>query len=72
MNGLILLLGIRQANCSALQRKSGKLSFLLLFFWWNICRGFRSGELEEELISNMDETAFKIDMDSKTTLDYEG
>lgn len=38
----------------------------------NLCREFRSGKLDEDCVSNMDETDFRVDMDSKKTYEYEG
>lgn len=57
-------------QCS--EEKELEIEHSVVVFLGEMCRGFQTGELDEDLISNMDETAFKIDMDSGKTLEYAG
>eukprot|EP00173_Palmaria_palmata_P003147 Plantae.Rhodophyta-Palmaria_palmata.ctg3267.p2 GENE.Plantae.Rhodophyta-Palmaria_palmata.ctg3267~~Plantae.Rhodophyta-Palmaria_palmata.ctg3267.p2 ORF type:complete len:168 (-),score=18.61 Plantae.Rhodophyta-Palmaria_palmata.ctg3267:27-530(-) len=50
--------------------KEKKIEKLVVVYVFKLCRGFRSGEPEEDVLSNMDEICFKIDMDRKKSLNY--
>lgn len=57
-------------QCS--EKKENELKRSVVIHLGKLCREFRSGELDEDRISNMDETCFKIDMDGGKTLEYAG